>query len=320
MKNIAWSWSYALFGAVCATPAAVVVASGDPKKGLALGVGALPAMITGIQPQRRKRWVTVVIGALAGVFVVIGSLLSASAWLAVAGMFAVPLTAAVLASRRPVGLFAMTLAAPLVAIGLSYHDVGEAVSVGLSLVAGSVAAALISLAWPERAVTKRPRPPLMPRGTALRYGIRLGLAASCAAALSFASGTDHPGWAPAAALFVMRPQEEMQQLRSWGRVISVFVGAAAGSWLLSLDPAYGTLALALTVALACAAATHESRWYITPAFSTFLVMLLLLASDYSAATAQWRFAERLGWTLGGAALAYVFGLLLPRASQRLRGP
>jgi uncharacterized membrane protein YccC len=78
------------------------------------------------------------------------------------------------------------------------------------------------------------------------------------------------------------------------------------------------LALSVAAVLACAAATHASRWYVSPLFTTFLVILLLLLSDYSAATAHWRFAERFGWTVVGAALSYLFGLLLPRLLDRPR--
>src|SRR5262249_37651263 len=147
-----------------------------------------------------------------------------------------------------------------------------AVSIGLLLVVGSLAATLISLPWPEQPPAGRPPSVLMSREAALRYGARLGLAAASAAAISYASGTDHPGWAPAAVLFIMRPQDEMQQLRSWGRVISVFIGGLVGAWLLSLDPSDAVLALSVVVALACAAATHASRWYVSPLFTTFLVI------------------------------------------------
>ena len=143
--------------------------------------------------------------------------------------------AAVLASRRPLGLVALTLAAPLIAVGLSYEDLGDAASLGLLLVAGSVAATLISLPWPERPSVEQQPPALLPHELALRYGARLGLAAATAAAIAYAWGTDHPGWAPASVLFVMRPQDEMQLHRSWGRVVSVFVGALIATW--QRDPA-----------------------------------------------------------------------------------
>jgi hypothetical protein len=49
------------------------------------------------------------------------------------------------------------------------------------------------------------------------------------------------------------------------------------------------------------------------------VIQLLLVSNYSAAVAHWRFWERVGLTVVGVAIAYLFGLVLPRAPawQRL---
>jgi uncharacterized membrane protein YccC len=76
--------------------------------------------------------------------------------------------------------------------------------------------------------------------------------------------------------------------------------------------------LAAVAAVAAAAGTHPSRWYVTSAFTTFLVFLLLLYSN--AETAESRFAERLGDTLLGVGLAYLFGLALPAIAQRRLTP
>ena len=76
------------------------------------------------------------------------------------------------------------------------------------------------------------------------------------------------------------------------------------------------LAGAIAAAIAGAAGTHPSRWYVTPVFTTVLVFLLLLYS--SPDDARWRFGERVGETLLGVGLAYVFGLALPAALSRRR--
>ena len=68
------------------------------------------------------------------------------------------------------------------------------------------------------------------------------------------------------------------------------------------------------VAVAGAAGTHGSRWYVTPAFTTFLVFLLLLYADRQ--DTEYRFLERVGETLLGVGIAYVFGLVVPRLSRR----
>jgi uncharacterized membrane protein YccC len=72
------------------------------------------------------------------------------------------------------------------------------------------------------------------------------------------------------------------------------------------------LALAVIAGLALAgmAATVGSRWYIAPAFTTFLVFLLLLYGNQDQAPR--RVAERVLETLFGIGVAYVFGILVPR--------
>jgi len=93
--------------------------------------------------------------------------------------------------------------------------------------------------WPERqpsAATEETEAP-----PTLGYGLRFGAAGASAAAIGFALGLEHVGWATAACLLVMRPAAEMQRLRSVGRI-------------------------------AAAAATRAGRWYVTPAFTTFLVL------------------------------------------------
>ncbi len=83
---------------------------------------------------------------------------------------------------------------------------------------------------------------------------------------------------------------------------------AAVTWL-HYHPSDAVLAATALAALAGAAATHGSRWYVTPFFSTFIVIQLLLVSNYSAAAAQWRFSERVGLTIVGVMIAYLFGLV-----------
>ncbi len=66
------------------------------------------------------------------------------------------------------------------------------------------------------------------------------------------------------------------------------------------------------LAIAGAAGTRGSHWYVTPFFSTCLVLVMLLYANPSVANEQWRFAERVDETILGVGLAYAFGLLLPR--------
>ena len=309
--DLAWEWRPAAAGALCAVPAAVLITS-DVSAGLALAVGVLPASIVGVAPTRRERRRIFVVGALTGVCMLVGGALSAVPVLAVAAVALLGVGTALLAARTPLGQVAMTLALPLVGIGLSYSDLGEAAAAAGLMVCGGLYACLLAMLWPEREPAPRPARP--PGGPTLEYGIRLGAAGATAAAIGFLAGLEHVGWATAAALLVMRPVAEMQRLRSAGRIAAVLAGAVAAIALLDVSPSAQWYALAAIVAVAGAAGTHGSRWYVTPAFTTFLVFLLLLYADRQ--DTEHRLLERLGETLLGVGIAYFFGLVVPRLRRR----
>jgi hypothetical protein len=53
-------------------------------------------------------------------------------------------------------------------------------------------------------------------------------------------------------------------------------------------------------------------------FTTFLVLTLLLYSDPTKATTQWRFNERVGETVLGVGFAYLYGLVVPELLERMK--
>ena len=184
----------------------------------------------------------------------------------------------------------MNLALPMVGVGLSY-DVDKAAGVAALMAVGSLYACGVSMLFPVEKPAIHPQATPTEDTPTLGYGLRLGLAGATAAAVGFALGLDHVGWACAAALLVMRPAREMQQLRSVGRLASVLVGALLAIALLHSDPGAGWLAAAVFAAIGGASATASS-WYVTPAFTTFLVFLVLLYS--SPQDAGWRFPSASG--------------------------
>lgn len=315
--NLMWNWRDAAFGAALAVPGVTVIVSGNESVGIPLLFGALPAAIVGLQPQRNRRWILVVIGALFAGSVLVGAVLATSALLAVIGMFVLAIGASALAASRPLGLIAMNLCVPLAGIGLSFDDVSGAVSFGLLILAGSVVAYLTSLVFPPFSAPNRPPRSTLSREQAGTYGLQLGLVAATATALGFALGVQHIGWIVGAALLVSRPSRDMAQLRSVGRVLSVLCGAVLASWLLSLQLPPWAVGLCTGAAIIGAAAMHASRWYIVPAFSTFLVFWLLLYSDGSVAAIAFRFNERILETLCGVAIAYLYGIGFSRLKPRI---
>lgn len=312
---VAWDWADARIGAVYAVPA-LVGALFDVRAGLALAVGVLPVAIAGVPAARNARFKTAALGALTGIALFIGGLLATVPVLAVAAMAGLGPLTAWLAARGPAGQIAMTLTYPLVGIGLSYSDLERAGAAGALMIAGALIALPVLMLVPPRSAPAASKGAARPAAPTLGYGVRLGAAAATAAATGFALDLEHVGWATGAALLVMRPAAEMQRLRSAGRVLSVIAGALIAVAFTHAEPANVVYGVAASAAVVVAAATHHSRWYVTPAATTFLVFLLLLGADPETAGA--RFGERVGETLLGVGLAYLFGLALPGVLRWLR--
>lgn len=311
MTSLAWSWPQAGFGAVLALPAGAVIPF-NSTAGLALAVGMLPTGAFGLVQPRGARVRIFVVGAVSGLSMLIGGVLAQAPALAVPAVFGLSVLAALSAARWRLGALAMMLCLPLTGIGLSF-DVGTAAKGAALLTVGSAYACCVALLWPDRPA--RPRPPTpSPCTGMLSYGVRLGLAGAIAAGIGFAFDLEHVGWACGAALLVMRPAREVLLTRAAGRAMSVTVGATAAAALGAASPVPAVLAAAVFACLAALSATRASRWYVTPAFTTFIVFLLLLDHHPEEATA--RFLERVVETLIGVALALFFGAVLPWAAQR----
>jgi uncharacterized membrane protein YccC len=72
----------------------------------------------------------------------------------------------------------------------------------------------------------------------------------------------------------------------------------------------------VVLAVVCVTATAGSRWYVMPAFTTFLVFVMLLVD--SPEDAGSRFWERTFETAFGVLVGAVFGLLAPYVLDRRR--
>jgi uncharacterized membrane protein YccC len=199
---------------------------------------------------------------------------------------------------------------------LSDTDYSHSATTFLLLSLGSAYAYLVSLAWPPRSAHERAQTPLPPRQAMLDYGIRMGLAAAIVYAIAASLELDHPGWAPAACLLVARPQVDLLQSRGVARVLSVIIGAVAAALLLRTNPSNYVLAILAILVLAVAAATVGSRWYITSAFTTLLVFVMLLNGHPEDTVGK--FNERVGETILGVTAAYLFGWAIPALRIRFK--
>ncbi|HEX5859514.1 MAG TPA: FUSC family protein [Microbacterium sp.] len=314
---LAWSWINAAHGVALGAPA-VATSLVDPAIGLPLAVGVIPAAALGVRGPRRQRIIVVVVGAVAGLNIVIGSLVAPFPIAAVATIFALCVLAAVLVAdaRRRLAPLILMLGMPMLGVGLSESPV-VALSAGGLILAGSIYGWLVSLFWPDRPGAQRPSRVAPPRRAMLTYGIQIGIAGAAGAALGFGLGVDHPGWACAAALLVSRPDRALLDTRSVGRVLSVFLGATAACVVAALHPPNAVLAAIVLVVVAGAAGTAGSRWYVLPFFTTLLVLSMLMGDENESAT-HW-FLERVALTFAGVALAVMAAWLVPRVVGRRGG-
>ncbi|QIG39468.1 FUSC family protein [Microbacterium sp. 4R-513] len=253
----------------------------------------------------------VVVGAVAGLNIVIGSLVAPFPVAAVVTIFALCVAAAVLVAdpNRHLAPLILMLGMPLLGVGLS-EPPATALSAGALLLLGSIYGWLVSLIWPDRPGIQRPAKAAVPRRVMLAYGIQIGIAGAAGAALGFALDVDHPGWACAAALLISRPDRALLDARSIGRILSVFLGATAACVVAAFHPSNAVFAAVVLVVIAGAAGTAGSRWYVLPFFTTLLVLSMLIGDETESAT-HW-FLERVALTLAGAALAVLAAWVVPR--------
>jgi hypothetical protein len=313
---VVWSWPDAARGLVYALPAAVATAI-DPAVGVPLALGVLPACLLPLPGPRRARVVIAVVGLMCGAALFVGGALAHLPTIVTAlALVAVVVAAALASAGRPGGRLLLVLAAPLTAAGLSYDDWGTSASAALLLSVGAVYAWTVSLLWPQRQAVTRAPAALPSRGDMVRYGLLLGSGAAVAYLVAASAGVDHPGWAPAACLLVARPDAGLLWSRAVGRVVAVLLGALVAVGVVAAELPPPVLAVVAGLVVSTAAATRGSRWYITSAFTTFVVFVMLLQAHPEQASQK--VGERVGETLIGVALAVLFGIGLPALASRTR--
>lgn len=319
--GVSWRWSYALRGLVTAAPAAAAAFS-DVQLAAALTVGLMPVCPLPLPPTRRGRLELGMYGVLAAAAVLLGGVLAQWPPLAVAAMVLAggALGYAVERLHRPVAMLGLMLCLPLLAVGFSYPGADAVAGLAGDILLGTAWSVLVAVAWPlQRSGAHAPpqATPAPPAGLMVRYGWTAGAAGAVCAAIGFAADLEHVGWAPAAALLVMRPNPPAQRLRSLDRLADVALGATAAIVLVLAGPPDWVYALALAAVGVVATATAGSRWYVLPTFTTFLVFVLLLAHD--PADARDRFWERVVETAVGVAVAAIATyVVLPALARRAR--
>ncbi|WP_460797915.1 FUSC family protein [Microbacterium sp. GXF0217] len=313
--ELSWQWSRFVLGVLFALPG-ILVAPFSPTAGLALAIGVLPAAAFGLPARRSRRMILPIVGVLSALGLLLGSTLTRVPVVAVVSLFVLSIAASLSTRWGRVGQLLLALVLPLVGIGLSFPELSTTWMMAACILAGSVYAWLVSLLWPERAERLPPTPQTTRGADLLGYGILLGLASAIAASIGYVLGLEHVGWAAGTVLLVMRPARGQVILRSAGRAASVFLGAAAALAFALFEPSGVLIGLLIALAVGAMSAMQESRWYVAPAFTTLVVLTLLLSTSTTAPSA--RFVERIVETLLGVVLALIFGAAVPSLVALLR--
>ncbi len=312
-RAITWNWSEALRGAVCALPAAVVLLAVDVNLGIVFAIGVLPVAMIGVLPSHKQRLRALLLGIAFAVVYFLGNVVSQIPLAAVVALFGVSYGGVVLASERPIGRVVLGVVLPALAVGLSTAPSSGWI-VGLCMIFGALWATGATMLWPERGASATQPPPTPDRQRTRTYALLLAGAASFALLLGYVFGFRHLGWTPAAVVLVMRPLPDLLTSRGVGRVLATLTGVVYAWLVVQYGPSELLLAITVVAIVAAILATRGSRWYVASAGTAALVMLLV--GESTPDTLGYTLTERLGETLLGVALAYLFGVAVPLVLKR----
>jgi uncharacterized membrane protein YccC len=143
---------------------------------------------------------------------------------------------------------------------------------------------------------------------AFRYAVRLSLAMLTGLALTVAFPRfAHASWILLTTALIMRANYSVTRQRRWDRILGTLAGCVLAAGLQAFVPVEYLLAV-VAVATGVSHAFGAVNYRVTAAAASVSALLLL---HFLQPGVQHALAERIGDTLIGAALSYVFGFLLP---------
>ena len=321
-RAVEWNWTEAGRGALSALPGALMTLVVDASAGMGFALGALVVAMLGVPPSRRDRPRLGLVGLAFALAYGLGSVLGL--W-PVAAVVALALLAyaGVLASARTARARLLpALLLPALALGMN-HPAPDGFAVAAILLAGAAWATGVTYAWPQArppalvATGEQTLDPASARRKARVYGILFAAASGIGLALGYLFDLTHVAWAAAAAMFIMRPEPGLVASRAAGRVLATFAGVIAAGLIVRRGPSELAVALLAVGAVSAMLAVRGSRWYVTPAGSALVVLLMAGVAGEDAFAVS--FVERLLETALGAALALAFGTAAPALLRRRLG-
>ena len=312
--GLSWDRREAARGALCCAPAAVLMLAGSTSLGAFAAIGALPVALAGVPPVRRDRLRLLVVGVVFAVAYVAGSAVHSRAVPAVALATGFAAASVVVTARTPRLRGPVGIAVPAYVLGMNVSP-GAGLALGAVFFGATAWSVLVAWCWTVRTAP----PPVVPPPAVTTTPVPLYAALYAAAiaiglVIGYGGGFDHVGWVAGAAALIMRPEPELSSRRAVGRALATYLGVTIAAVLSTRGLGDVAFAVVVVAAVAVAVGTRGSRWYVTPAFTGLVV--LLLAGVSGTASFHVTFAERIVETTVGAALALLFGTLLPRSLAR----
>jgi hypothetical protein len=313
--GIAWDWSGAARGALSALPGGAIVL-GDVTLGIIVALGSLVVAMLGVPPVRKNRPRLGLVGLAFAAAYSLGSVLALWSVAAVVGLVVLAYLGVEVSVRKPAARLLPALLLPALALGMNHPAPGGLVAASVML-AGCAWATVVTYAWPEsqpptvNATAADAAPEQAGATRAARvYAFLFAAAAGIGLVLGYLLDLTHVAWSAAAAMFIMRPEPGLLTSRAVGRVAATFAGVVTAGLIIRRGPSEILVAVLVVAAISAMVAVRTSRWYVAPAGSALIVLLLSGASSRSAFHIS--FSERLLETAIGAALALTFGIALPR--------
>ena len=239
---------------------------------------------------------------------------------AVASLSALAFASVLMAARRPAALVVGALLVPGFALGMN-EPWPDGLALAAVFLAGSVWATIVACLWPESPGASPGPPPGARAGDSderavRRYALCFAAAAGTGLVAGHLLDVEHVAWAAAAAVFIMRPDPGLLASRAVGRVLATFAGVLVAALISRRGVAEPGLAVISVAAVASILAVRQSPWYVTPAGTALLVVLMSGVSS----TEQFSITlhDRLVETAVGAALALAFGVVVPSLATSVR--
>jgi hypothetical protein len=312
-------WTEAIRALVCMLPMVVATGLGKTTYLVTLGQGGFFFSTIFLPKKISSRAVMgSLVLALGLGFYLIGGAVAPNPWLAVAFTFMVCLNLSFLSGWTIGGPLALTL----IMIYTAGLNTGSPTSATANFLAFALVmgwSALISLL----PVWKPIEPPKVDttqgNGALAEQGLRMGIGASVALAVSYGAGFAKLGWAPSAVGHVIRYDEKLSKIRARGRLVGTIAGALLAAIALAFITSVSVLVLVGGLFAVLNGLFKKTKLGTIPFFYTATILLLYSANDLSSGTSN--VLQRVAYNLVGVIIAvivviYPFPLLMKKVNPK----